>query len=153
MFIKNKQYNYNRTKKLLNNTTMTFILNCDNLKSSDINLLQEVLLQNQVKHYKPKNNLAKKVLKDSVFLNIEFLLKGLVILVQPNKISNTVGIDIFNPSKLDKSLNLMCLVINNNVYSTNEVKSLNSSCYKKTINSFCTSLLFTMKRNIPRRFT
>ena len=129
-----KNYKLLKTKKIFKGIHFFLIYNTTN-SSNNINLNKNLKRFN-LEHYKLKNNITKQILKNSLFKNYKFLIKGLVILIFPKT-------DV-NLKKLKTLSTLIGIKLNNKIYSINQIDNLNSLNY----NQNCLNFLKTIKRSL-----
>lgn len=82
-------------------------------------------------YYKIINKIILKRFKNSIYKNFDALIGGVILIVAPN----TKQLEQFKNIKNTLQINfrLLCLKLNNKIYSINEIKTFSDFSYKKNI--------------------
>lgn len=132
MKFKIKKYKYYKIKKYFKKSSIFFIYNGTNVKNS-VKIDQQIKKLN-LQYYKLYNKITNKVFFESVFKNFRYTINGLLFLIKIK--NNSFGVCFQNLLLLDKSLKLVLLKMNNNLFN---ISKLN---YKFLLNYRNTNLLF-----------
>lgn len=92
---------------------------------------EQKLTRLELVYYKLINKIVLKTFKNSVYKNFIPLICGVVLLIK----SNTKQIKDYKTIKkaLISNFSLLCLKLNNKIYSVNEIKNFQSFSYKKNM--------------------
>lgn len=129
MELKLNTYKFFRINCYLKNNNLFFIYNGNNLKTENWIKIEQELFKYNLKYFKLYNSLAKKTFKNSIFKNFLQIINGLIIVISFKK-------NLINLKKLinfNKYLTLLCIRINDNIYSLKQIKNLITFNYKKGI--------------------
>ena len=85
--------------------------------------MSQILKANNYKSYRPKSNLFKQVLKDSIFYNYLFLSLGPVVIVQSNTSNNLSSLK-------DLTINFFAIKVNNKIYTSKQLSVVRNLNYK-----------------------
>jgi ribosomal protein L10 len=129
MKLKLNNYKFFKIKCYLKNNNLFFIYNGNNLKTKSWLKIEQELCKYNLKYFKLYNSLTQKAFKDSIFKNFLQVINGLIFFINfKKKIMNLKKI-----ININKYLILLCIRINNNIYSVKQIKNLITLNYKKNI--------------------
>ena len=87
------------------------------------------------------NSLMIKIIKNSIFKNISVLIHGLILLLH----TNNTKLSLQQLDNISVLINLLCLKLNNKVYSKRQVKNLKQLSYIENIYLFYSSMQVIIK--------
>ena len=120
-----KSYRLKKIEHYLKNNKLIFVINTGNVKHNKITIFQNFFVS---------NNLFKKILKNSIYTNLTFLINGLINLsiIKYNLNSN---IDKHFKTNLNSKTNniLVALKLNNKIYSSSQLTKLKSLNYSRNV--------------------
>lgn len=132
MKFKIKKYKFYKIKKYFKKSSIFFIYNGTNVKNS-VKIDQQIKKSN-LQYYKLYNKITQKILSESVFKNFRCTINGLLFIIKIK--NNFTSLSFQHLLFLDKSLKLVLLKMNNNLFN---ISKLN---YKFSLNYTKTNLLF-----------
>ena len=140
-----KDYKIIKTKKYFKHNSLFFFVNGINRNSLDWLVVKQGLKTIGFDHYKILNKTTTTTLNNSIYSNINSVLKGSTFLLKPhlNKcFSKNTILNTFNPLFFE----LLVVKLNNKLYSINSLESVHSLQYKETkllLYQFCLAHLKT----------
>ena len=102
---------------------------------------EQTLVKNKLKYYRVFNTLMTKTLNYSIFKNLTTLLHGPIILINSDHLKLT-------PKKLknvNPLVNLLCLKLNNKIYSRKQIKNIKELSYIENVSIFHKSMKSLIK--------
>jgi len=142
-----KNYKLTDTEKQLKNNSLVFFYHMTNLSMKSKIKTEQQFVKKKLKAYKINNNLAKIVLKKSIFLNNYSLINGSLSFVLVKNYSNITK-KVMNLFELNQNYTLIGVKLNNRLYAPKQLTNLKTLEYKKNINSLNQGL----KRNLKHFF-
>jgi ribosomal protein L10 len=126
-----KTYKLYKVKHFLKNPPLIFFFHVLNLKSKNWLKIEQNLLKLNLKYYKIKNTLAKRVIKKSIFLNFSTFINGAICVIYPKnfKITN----DVQKLLKTNQTMPLLNVKLNKNFYSKEQLSTISTLNYKKNV--------------------
>ena len=137
-----KDYKLTKIKNYFLKTKLFFFFTGINLKTINWIKIEQELNKAGLEYNKIHNNLTSNFIKKSIFTNILFLINGPIILIKKKKLKKS---SITNIGKINPLLCLLCIRINNKIYSVNQTKKLLSLSYSKNVLMFQKNLKFILK--------
>lgn len=125
-------YQLKRLKQYLKNTNLIFFFFLTNLNSKNQLKLEQKLFKKNLKLFKIKNTLIKKVLKKSVFVNFSIMVKGPLCIIEL-KDSKKLLNNFNDLKKLNPSTPLISLKLNKKIYTINQLKTITTLNYKTNV--------------------
>ena len=95
--------------------------------------MSQILKANNYKSYRPKSNLFKQVLKDSIFYNYLFLSLGPVVIVQSNTSNNLSSLK-------DLTINFFAIKVNNKIYTSKQLSVVRNLNYRNNVKNLHNTL-------------
>jgi len=95
--------------------------------------MSQILKANNYKSYRPKSNLFKQVLKDSIFYNYLFLSLGPVVIVQSNTSNNLSSLK-------DLTINFFAIKVNNKIYTSKQLSVVRNLNYRNNVKNLQNTL-------------
>ena len=95
--------------------------------------ISQILKANNYKSYRPKSNLFKQVLKDSIFYNYLFLSLGPVVIVQSNTSNNLSSLK-------DLTINFFAIKVNNKIYTSKQLSVVRNLNYRNNVKNLHNTL-------------
>lgn len=134
-----KSYKLQKSIFYLKEKPLLFIFNISNLNTKSWLKTEQIYYKNNIKYFKVYNTLSIKALKRSIFKNITVIINGPICFVYFNKTSNFF-IDLKKFLKLNTSMLLVGIKLNNKIYSLSQTINVYSLNYTKTVKLFNNSL-------------
>jgi len=130
-----KKFRVLKVKKKLKNSELIFFFNSAKIKSNKWIKIEKQLKKLKLKYSQIFNNTTFKTIKNSIYTNINQLFSGVILLITPAHKSSQIELQT-NKKFLDSLFVLLCIKLNNKVYTTTQLKNLNTLSYKKTVFNF-----------------
>lgn len=131
MELKTKNYKITKTKNYIKNNRFFFLFNGVNRNSNDWLIAEQTIKKLQVKFLKIFNRTSIKTVNNSIFTKISSIISGITFFIKfeynSPSLSKQVLINKFEPLLFI----LLCLKLNNKIYSTHQLKTLNSLKYSE----------------------
>ena len=102
---------------------------------------EQILVKNKLKYYRVFNTLMIKTLNCSIFKNLTTLLHGPIILINSND-TKLISKKLKNINPL---VNLLCLKLNNKIYSRKQIKNIKKLSYIENVSIFHKSMKTLIK--------
>jgi hypothetical protein len=132
-----KKYRVLKVKKKLKKSDLFFFFNSAKIKSNKWIKIEKQLKKLKLEYYQIFNNTTLKTIKNSIYTNINQIFSGVVILIKPIHKSTIIELKVIKKN-LDPLFILLCVKLNNNVYTTTQLRNLNVLSYKKNVfNLYC----------------
>ena len=113
-----------------------FFFHGTSLNSENWVKIEQVLTDQDIKYFRIYNTLMVKTLNDSVFKHLTSLVHGPIILLNTNNSKLTLKkLEEVNPL-----ISLLCLKINNKIYSKKQIKNLKKLSYTENVYTLYKSL-------------
>jgi ribosomal protein L10 len=141
MTFKLKTYKILKIKRTLKKNPLIFFFHITNLNAKNWKEIEQKNFKNYIKCYKLYNTLTKSVLKKSVLSTASIFVHGSLCIVY--YIKNET--EIQKLLKLNKKLPFICLKLNKNLYSYNQLKNISTLNYNTNIKIFNKVLLKLLK--------
>lgn len=136
MKINSRRYKLSKLKNYINNEKRIIICNIINFNLyKDKSLEKELKLLN-IKYYKISNKLILNSFKNSIFKNLINLINGPIIFI--NKFNKNF------------KLSLICIKLNNKIYSKKEFNNINEINYNKIFYNINKKLAIFLKSSLNR---
>lgn len=131
MEITTKNHKLLKTKNAIKTNNLILIFNGINQNYDNWVISEQKLKSLNFKYYKVFNKITRKIIKESVYYNTLPAINGVTILITQNsKKKKLIKISDLNQFNLLLFV-LIALKLNNNIYSANQLKTLNSTQLKK----------------------
>ena len=125
-----KKFKLNKIKFFLKNSKLILIFHTVNLKSSKWLKTEQKLKNLNLKCYKIKNKITKKILNESNLINFSKLIKGsLCFITVKNK--KSIEENFNKLIKLNKMMPILAVKLNKNLYSYKQINNITTLNYKK----------------------
>jgi ribosomal protein L10 len=141
MTFKLKTYKTYKIKQLLKKNPLIFFFHITNLDSKNWIKIEQKNFYNNIRCYKLCNTLTKQVINHSTLANLSIIINGSLCFVY-YKNNNT---EIQKLIKLNKALPLLCLKLNKNIYSLNQLSNITTINHTKNIKIFNKTLIKLLK--------
>ena len=143
-----KTYQRLKIKYYLKTVNFFFFFHGASLDSESWIKTEQILVKNKLKYYRVFNTLMIKTLNCSIFKNLTTLLHGPIILINSND-TKLISKKLKNINPL---VNLLCLKLNNKIYSRKQIKNIkklsyieNVSIFHKSMKTFVTQPYYKLK--------
>jgi hypothetical protein len=133
-----KKYRVLKVKKKLKKSELIFFFNSAKIKSNKWIKIEKQLKKLKLKYYQIFNNTTLKTIKNSIYININQIFSGVILLIKP--IHKSTPIELKLIKKILDSFVLLIVKLNNKIYLTTQLKNLNTLSYKKTVFNFHNNL-------------
>jgi ribosomal protein L10 len=127
-----KTYKLYKVKHFLKTPPLILFFHTLNLKSVNWLEIEQNLLKLNLKYYKIQNTLTKNVIKNSVFSNISPIINGALCFIYPKNL-NKFNDDFQKLSKMNKTMLILGVKLNKNLYSAPQLSNISTLNYKKNI--------------------
>ena len=127
-----KNYKLYKVKYFLKNPPLILFFHTLNLKSVNWLKIEQDLLNFNLKYYKIQNTLTKYAVTNSIFLNLVSILNGSLCFIYPKDL-NKLNNDVQKLLKINKTMPVLGLKLNKNIYSAFQLSNLSTLNYKKNI--------------------
>lgn len=136
-----KTYRRLKIKYYFKKIKFFFFFHGTSLNITDWTSLEQLLDKEKLKCFQILNSLMVRIINNSIFRNLKILINGLVLLLHTTNKKLTLK-KLNNISSL---LNLLCLKLNNKIYSKKQIKNLKKLSYIGNIYLFYSFMLITAK--------
>ena len=132
-----KVYKHLKIKYFFKTVNFFFFFHGTSLNNENWIKIEQILVYNELKYFRVFNTLVYNILKNSIFKNVTLLIHGPIILLRSTSTNPLSYKTLENISSL---IDLLCLKINNKVYSKKQIQNLKKMSYKENIIIFYTSM-------------
>ena len=139
-----KKYRVLKVKKKLKKSELIFFFNSAKIKSNKWIKIEKQLKKLKLEYYQIFNNTTLKTIKNSIYTNINQIVSGVILLIKPIHKSTQIELKVIKKF-LDSLFVLLCIKLNNKIYTTTQLKNLNTLSYKKTVFNFYGNLERSLK--------
>jgi hypothetical protein len=132
MQLSSKSYKILKTKNYIKENNLFFFFNSIHRNSNDGIIIEQNLKIFNLNHYKIFNKTSKTTISNSIYKNSNELINSMTVFIKPT----------FNSIELKKSnllscfepllFNMLAVKLNNKIYSTSQLKEINTLNYKDT---------------------
>jgi hypothetical protein len=136
-----KTYQRLKIKYYLKTVNFFFFFHGASLDSESWIKTEQILVKNKLKYYRVFNTLMIKTLNCSIFKNLTTLLHGPIILINSND-TKLISKKLKNINPL---VNLLCLKLNNKIYSRKQIKNIKKLSYIENVSIFHKSMKTLIK--------
>ncbi len=136
-----KTYKHLKIKYYLKTINFFFFFHGASLDSEGWIKTEQALVKNKLKYYRVFNTLMTNTLSCSIFRNLSTLLHGPVLLIY----SNHPKLTSKKLKNINPLINLLCLKLNNKVYSKKQIKNIKDLSYIKNVSIFHKSMKSLIK--------
>lgn len=134
-----KGYKLQKIKNCFKKEPIIFVFNISNTNAKNWLNVEQKFYKYNLKCTKVCNTLSKKSLNNSVFKNAGVLMNGSICLVYLRNAQN-FSVALHKITKINPSLILLGLKLNNKIYSANQIHKISNINYKQSIKVFNNSL-------------
>jgi len=128
-----KTHKLYKVKNFLKNTPLIFFFHTLNLKSTNWLKLEQKLFKLNLKCYKIKNTLTKRIIKHSVLINFSTIINGSICIIYFKNIQNINTDNIQNLLKVSQMMPLISIKLNTKLYSKKQLSTIYTLNYKTNI--------------------
>lgn len=139
-----KAYKLCKIKQFLKKYPIFLISHTLNLNSKDWSIVNKKLITFNLKSYKLNNTLTNNTLTNSTFLNFKPILSGSLCFIYP-KTSNSFEPNFQDLLKLNKTMPILGIKLNQKIYSINQLSTIYTLNYKKNIKTLNKTLKNILK--------
>lgn len=136
-----KAYKRLRIKQYLKKINLFFFFHGACLNTANWIKVEQLLSEKELKYFRIINTLTVTLLKNSMFKNLTSIVHGPILLLH---IGNAKSI-LKKFNSINLWINLLCLKLNNNIYSSRQIKNLNTLSYTENVYLFYSSMQFVVK--------
>ena len=129
MKLNSRDYQISKAKKYFNETPLFFFFN--GINSNTWITIEQSLSNLNFNYYKIFNKTTTKILKNSIYTSITPSIKGITFFIKPTKHSKTLTKRVILDNFESLLFVLLAVKFNNKIYSTKQLKNLNSFEYKE----------------------
>ena len=134
-----KKYRVLKVKKKLKKSELIFFFNSAKINSNKWIKIEKQLKKLKLKYHQIFNNTTLKTIKNSIYINLNQLISGVLLLIKPIHKSTPIDLKLIKKN-LEPLFILLIIKLNNKIYITKQLKNLNTLSYKKTIFNFYNNL-------------
>ena len=145
MKLEKNNYKILKTKKYIKNNSLFFIFN-GHVNTKNLTLAQQNFLKLNLNSHKIYNSLTKTILKNSIYINYSFMVRGSMIFV--TLVNKKINLKMKNLIDYNKTFKLICLKLNHKIYSFLQIKNITNLNFKKNIFIFCNTIKRSIKTSI-----
>jgi len=136
-----KTYRRLKIKYYLKTINFFFFFHGASLNNESWIKTEQTLVRNKLKYYRVFNTLMIRTLKCSIFKNLITLLHGPIVLINTDNVELTLK-KLKNTNPL---INLLCLKLNNKIYSRKQIKNIKKLSYIENVSIFHKSMKTLIK--------
>lgn len=132
MQFSSKDYKILKTKNYLKENYLFFFFNSIHRNSNDGIIIEQNLKKFNLNYYKIFNKTSKTTINNSIYKNSNELINSMTIFIKP--ISHSLELKKSNLLSCFEPLmfNMLAVKLNNKIYSTSQLKEINTLNYKDT---------------------
>lgn len=127
-----KTYQIIKLKEYFKNKGLFFLFHSAKLSLTRWTLTEQNLKKLELNYYKPLNKTTVKTFKNSIYRNFSSNIAGFILFISSNSKKTELNLPAITKS-LKSSFTLVSVKLNNKVYSTAQLKGLNSLSYNKSV--------------------
>jgi hypothetical protein len=136
-----KTYRRLKIKYYLKTINFFFFFHGASLNNESWIKTEQTLVKNKLKYYRVFNTLLIRTLKCSIFKNLITLLHGPIVLINTNNVELTLK----KLKNINPLINLLCLKLNNKIYSKKQIKNIKKLSYIENVSIFHKSMKTLIK--------
>lgn len=136
-----KTYKFFKIKDYFKKVNFFFFFHGISLNTIKWIKVEQLLKKDKLKSFQILNSLMVKVAKNSIFKNLTTLIHGPILLIHINSDELTAK----KLNSISMLINLLCLKLNNKIYSKKQIKNLKKLSYSENIYLFYNSLQIIIK--------
>jgi hypothetical protein len=136
-----KTYRRLKIKYYLKTINFFFFFHGASLNNESWIKTEQTLVKNKLKYYRVFNTLMIRTLKCSIFKNLITLLHGPIVLINTNNVEMTLK----KLKNINPLINLLCLKLNNKIYSKKQIKNIKKLSYIENVSIFHKSMKTLIK--------
>ena len=131
-----KTYRRLKIKYYLKTINFFFFFHGASLNNESWIKTEQTLVRNKLKYYRVFNTLMIRTLKCSIFKNLITLLHGPIVLINTDNVELTLK----KLKNINPLINLLCLKLNNKIYSRKQIKNIKKLSYIENVSIFHKSM-------------
>lgn len=136
-----KTYRRLKIKYYLKTINFFFFFHGASLNNESWIKTEQTLVSNKLKYYRVFNTLMIRTLKCSIFKNLTTLLHGPIVLINTDNVELTLK----KLKNINPLINLLCLKLNNKIYSKKQIKNIKKLSYIENVSIFHKSMKTLIK--------
>jgi len=136
-----KTYRRLKIKYYLKTINFFFFFHGASLNNESWIKTEQTLVRNKLKYYRVFNTLMIRTLKCSIFKNLITLLHGPIVLINTDNVELTLK----KLKNINPLINLLCLKLNNKIYSRKQIKNIKKLSYIENVSIFHKSMKTLIK--------
>src|SRR5210317_1420194 len=136
-----KTYRRLKIKYYLKTINFFFFFHGASLNNESWIKTEQTLVRNKLKYYRVFNTLMIRTLKCSIFKNLITLLHGPIVLINTDNVELTLK----KLKNINPLINLLCLKLNNKIYSRKQIKHIKKLSYIENVSIFHKSMKTLIK--------
>lgn len=136
-----KTYRRLKIKYYLKTINFFFFFHGASLNNESWIKTEQTLVSNKLKYYRVFNTLMIRTLKCSIFKNLTTLLHGPIVLINTDNVELTLK----KLKNINPLINLLCLKLNNKIYSRKQIKNIKKLSYIENVSIFHKSMKSLIK--------
>lgn len=136
-----KTYRRLKIKYYLKTINFFFFFHGASLNNESWIKTEQTLVSNKLKYYRVFNTLMIRTLKCSIFKNLTTLLHGPIVLINTDNVELTLK----KLKNINPLINLLCLKLNNKIYSRKQIKNIKKLSYIENVSIFHKSMKTLIK--------
>ena len=136
-----KTYRRLKIKYYLKTINFFFFFHGASLNNESWIKTEQTLVKNKLKYYRVFNTLMIRTLKCSIFKNLITLLHGPIVLINTDNVELTLK----KLKNINPLINLLCLKLNNKIYSRKQIKNIKKLSYIENVSIFHKSMKTLIK--------
>ena len=136
-----KTYRRLKIKYYLKTINFFFFFHGASLNNESWIKTEQTLVKNKLKYYRVFNTLMIRTLKCSIFKNLTTLLHGPIVLINTDNVELTLK----KLKNINPLINLLCLKLNNKIYSKKQIKNIKKLSYIENVSIFHKSMKTLIK--------
>lgn len=136
-----KTYRRLKIKYYLKTINFFFFFHGASLNNESWIKTEQTLVRNKLKYYRVFNTLMIRTLKCSIFKNLITLLHGPIVLINTDNVELTLK----KLKNINPLINLLCLKLNNKIYSRKQIKNIKKLSYIENVSIFHKSMKSLIK--------
>jgi len=145
MQLEKNNYKILKTKKYIKNNNLFFIFN-GHVNTKNLILTQQNFIKLNLNSHKIYNSLTKTILKNSIYTNYSLMVHGSIIFVTLK--NKKISLKMENLINYNKTFKIICLKLNNKIYSFLQIKNITNLNFKKNVCIFCNTIKRSIKMSV-----
>lgn len=136
-----KTYKHLKIKYYFKKINFFFFFHGTSLNSINWTKIEQLLNKDDLKYFRVFNTLMITLIKNSIFKNLTILIHGPILLLH----TNNTRLTLKKLNNISLWISLLCLKLNNKVYSKKQIKKLKRLSYLENVHLFYNSMQFIIK--------